>query len=84
MHTRTTILVVVIAAALQILVLQTAAAREWLSQREPQLGFAYSYPIELFQEIEGDNKPSFHLLRIAKFGREVSRRWLGQSSGADS
>src|SRR5215207_3606975 len=59
MRTRT-ILVVVIAAALQILVLQTAAAREWMSQREPQLGFAFSYPVDLFQEIEGDNKPSFH------------------------
>ena len=30
------------------------------SQRDAGLGFAYSYPPDLFQEIEGDGKPSFH------------------------
>lgn len=37
-----------------------AAVSEWSSARDPDLGFAYSYPSGLFTRIEGDGKPSFH------------------------
>jgi hypothetical protein len=46
-------------AALQIPLLP-AVAGQWLGKREPGLGFAFSYPPDLFQEIAGDGKPSFH------------------------
>jgi hypothetical protein len=35
-------------------------AGQWRSERESELGFAFSYPPELFQELPGDGKPSFH------------------------
>jgi hypothetical protein len=38
----------------------SAHAGQWLSERESELGFAFSYPPELFQELPGDGKPSFH------------------------
>jgi hypothetical protein len=49
----------ILTAALQFPTLD-ATAGSWLSKREATLGFAFSYPPELFQEIEGDGKPSFH------------------------
>jgi hypothetical protein len=36
------------------------AVAAWSSERDPALGFAYSYPSDLFDRIEGDGKPSFH------------------------
>ena len=38
----------------------SAHAGQWLSERERELGFAFSYPPELFQELPGDGKPSFY------------------------
>lgn len=37
-----------------------AAVASWSSQQDPDLGFVYSYPSDLFGRIEGDGKPSFH------------------------
>ena len=42
-----------------------AAFSEWSSARDPDLGFAYSYPGGLFARIEGDGKPSFHYFASA-------------------
>jgi hypothetical protein len=38
----------------------SAATRPWAYERDPGLGFNFSYPGDLFQRIEGDGKPSFH------------------------
>jgi len=38
----------------------TPALAAWSSERDAELGFAYSYPRELFDRVEGDGKPSFH------------------------
>ena len=59
MRCRVIVFGAVLAALMQIPLLH-AVAGQWLSQREPSLGFAFSYPPELFQEIQGDGKPSFH------------------------
>src|SRR6476620_629874 len=61
MLTRVTIFASVLATALQVTTLSSLAA-QWTSQRDAGLGFAYSYPPALFQEIEGDGKPSLHYL----------------------
>ena len=61
----------------------SAHAGQWLSEHESELGFAFSYPPELFQELPGDGKPSFHYFDN-QFGRKVPRRWLEQSSAAIS
>jgi hypothetical protein len=49
--------VIAVAAAVAPL---AAAVAGWSSQRDADLGFAYSYPTDLFGRIEGDGKPSFH------------------------
>jgi hypothetical protein len=36
------------------------ALADWSHERDAELGFAYSYPSELFDRTEGDGKPSFH------------------------
>ena len=59
MLTRVTIFASALVTALQVTTLASLAA-QWTSQRDAGLGFAYSYPPDLFQEIEGDGKPSFH------------------------
>jgi len=59
MRWRVAIFGIVAAAAVQASLLPVAGA-QWLVERELELGFAFSYPGELFQEIEGDGKPSFH------------------------
>ena len=38
----------------------SAATRPWTHERDPGLGFDFSYPRDLFQRTEGDGKPSFH------------------------
>jgi hypothetical protein len=38
----------------------SAATRPWAHERDPGLGFDFSYPRDLFQRTEGDGKPSFH------------------------
>ena len=38
----------------------TAATRPWTYERDPGLGFQFSYPRDLFDRTEGDGKPSFH------------------------
>jgi hypothetical protein len=37
-----------------------APAGQWVNEREAQLGFAFSYPPQVFQEMPGDGKPGFH------------------------
>ena len=38
----------------------SAATRPWAYERDPGLGFHFSYPRDLFERTEGDGKPSFH------------------------
>ena len=37
-----------------------AATRQWAYERDPGLGFHFSYPRDLFERTDGDGKPSFH------------------------
>ena len=37
-----------------------AATGPWADERDPGLGFQFSYPRDLFDRKEGDGKPSFH------------------------
>jgi hypothetical protein len=48
-----------LALAVASLPLEQAIAA-WASERDPELGFTFSYPSELFERAEGDGKPSFH------------------------
>jgi hypothetical protein len=53
--------VAVTTAALALIPLPTGAAAEhWALQSDPQLGFRYSYPADVFSPLEGDGKPYFH------------------------
>jgi hypothetical protein len=36
------------------------ADERWIGQQDPQFGYSYSYPEELFAAVEGDGKPGFH------------------------
>jgi hypothetical protein len=38
----------------------TGAMAAWQSEHDPEMGFRFSYPSELFQRTEGDGKPGFH------------------------
>lgn len=38
----------------------SAATWPWTYERDPGLGFQFSYPHDLFDRTEGDGKPSFH------------------------
>jgi hypothetical protein len=38
----------------------SATTPPWAHERDPGLGFDFSYPLNLFQRTEGDGKPSFH------------------------
>lgn len=38
----------------------SAATSPWVVERDPGLGFEFSYPSEVFQPGEGEAKPSFH------------------------
>jgi hypothetical protein len=38
----------------------TGAMGAWRSERDPEIGFTFSYPSELFEPTEGDDKPFFH------------------------
>ena len=38
----------------------SAATGTWTYERDPSLGFDFSYPRDLFQRTDGDGKPSFH------------------------
>ncbi len=38
----------------------SAATWPWTYERDPDLGFQFSYPRDLFDRTEGDGKPSFH------------------------
>lgn len=85
---------VVLLTALQAPLVQAATGR-WLSDRDPNLGFTFSYPRTLFHPIQGDGKPSFHYFvsgSDAKFlvggwnnraGRspEGFKRWLIANAG---
>src|SRR5689334_9676119 len=48
-------------AALTLMVLPAGgAAARWALQRDPELGFRYSYPAEVFSPLKSDGKPYFH------------------------
>jgi hypothetical protein len=48
-------------AALTLAVLPAGgAAARWALQSDPELGFRYSYPAEVFSPLKGDGKPYFH------------------------
>ncbi len=36
-----------------------------MSQADPEIGFRYSYPVDLFSPIQGDGKPYFHYFESA-------------------
>jgi hypothetical protein len=72
-----------------------AAPEQWTSQRDPQLGFSFSYPETMFSQLQGE-RPSFHYFASphsdAKFlvGAWVNRdgttpegfkRWLVANAG---
>jgi hypothetical protein len=38
----------------------TGAMAAWQSEQDPDIGFTFSYPDELFERTEGDGKPFFH------------------------
>ena len=59
MLTRAVIFMGVLVAALPLTMFASLAA-QWAPRRDAGLGFVYSYPPELFEEIESDGKPSFH------------------------
>jgi hypothetical protein len=73
----------------------SAAVAAWSSERDPVLGFAYSYPSDLFDRTEGDGKPSFHYFSSedseAKFlvggwesagqSPESLKRWMMENVG---
>lgn len=73
-----------------------AALAAWASERDPELGFKFSYPSELFDRAEGDAKPSFHYFASedeeAKFlvggwnnsagqSPEALKRWMMENVG---
>jgi len=60
MRTGTILLGFVLSALLATPVSLSAAISHWSTERDPDLGFTYSYPRALFSRIEGDGKPSFH------------------------
>ena len=55
--TKLAVIVLVYLAAMSSV---SAATRPWAYERDPGLGFNFSYPRDLFQRTEGDGKPSFH------------------------
>src|SRR6185369_13156064 len=61
---RATIFASVLVTTLQVTAVASFAA-QWTSERDAGLGYAYSYPSDVFQEIEGDDKPSFHYFEEA-------------------
>jgi hypothetical protein len=40
--------------------LSLSATERWIEQRDPQIGFSYSYPEALFALVAGDGKHGFH------------------------
>jgi hypothetical protein len=38
----------------------TAAMAAWRSEQDPDIGFTFSYPSEVFERTAGDGKPFFH------------------------
>ena len=68
----------------------TAATRPWSYERDPGLGFQFSYPRDLFDRTEGDGKPSFHYfvsrdtdakLMIGAWNKRQAKRPVNSSSG---
>ena len=72
------------------------ARAAWASESDPELGFTFSYPSELFNRAEGDDKPSFHYFASedsqAKFlvggwdnsagqSPETLKRWMMENVG---
>jgi hypothetical protein len=72
------------------------AVAAWASESDPELGFTFSYPNELFDRAAGDGKPSFHYFASedteAKFlvggwnnsagqSPEALKRWMMENVG---
>ena len=87
--------VILSSLALSPITLQ-AAFSEWSFARDPDLGFAYSYPSNVLSRLEGDGKPSFHYFAsedsAAKFlaggwvnsegqSPESFKRWVTENVG---
>jgi hypothetical protein len=70
MPSRIAIFGAILTAALQ-LPLFDAVAGQWLTEREPNLGYAFSYPSGMFQEIPGDRQTVLPLFRIHDIGGEI-------------
>ena len=60
MHRRLMVIYSVFCALIAASLPLTPALAAWASERDPGLGFTYSYPTEVFDRLEGDGKPSFH------------------------
>ena len=52
--------VVILGTALAVASPGSADASRWALQTDPDIGFSYSYPVEVFSPLEGDAKPYFH------------------------
>ena len=52
--------VIAIAFLLLPMEMAQAASGQWLTERDPDFGFTFSYPKPLFGALEGDDKPSFY------------------------
>ena len=76
--------------------LASAATPPWAIERDPGLGFRFSYPRDVFQRTEGDGKPSFHYfvsrdaeakLMVGAWNNEAGqtpsefKRWLLANTG---
>jgi hypothetical protein len=68
-------------AVIAVFVPLAAAVAGWSSEQDSRLGFAYSYPSDLFERIEGDGKPSFHY--YASEGSEAKFLVGGWNNTAD-
>ena len=68
----------------------SAAAPPWAYERDPGLGFQFSYPVDLFESTEGDGKPSFHYfvsrdaaakLMVGAWNNEAGQTPVSSSNG---
>lgn len=88
--------VLALAIAALTLVSVSVQAADWSLERDPDLGFTFSYPPALFAPLEGDGKPSFHYfvskdekskLLVGAWNNEAGRtpeafkRWLIDNAG---
>jgi hypothetical protein len=61
----------------------SAAIRPWAFERDPGLGFLFSYPPDLFERTEGDGKPSFHYF-VSKDAKFMVGAWNNEAGQTPS